>query len=166
MVGGIHTLTAEVQGSAEADKRVTWVSSNEAVATVSASGKVTAISPGTAVITAKTAVGEKAASCTVTVSDAPPPFSLDFSGIEGVTKTANGYIVATPSLALTEALVLREGVFEANLSATLVPETDAARLDGLTLSRTGDASDVICLRISTVGITPTYATEIYFLLAD
>lgn len=63
--GNTSTLTATVSPS-NADPNVTWTSSNTNVATVS-SGKITAVAPGTAIITAKTANG-KTAVCTVTVS--------------------------------------------------------------------------------------------------
>ncbi|MDE6050010.1 MAG: Ig-like domain-containing protein, partial [Paramuribaculum sp.] len=58
------------------DKSVTWSSSDEDVATVSASGFVTAIKPGKATITATTANG-LTASCEVTVTAKP-------AGIDGV----------------------------------------------------------------------------------
>lgn len=48
------------------DKTVTWSTSNNAVATVANDGTVTAVAPGTAVITAK--VGSKTAECKVTVA--------------------------------------------------------------------------------------------------
>ncbi len=47
-------------------KAVTWKSSNTKIATVSKTGKVTAVKPGTATITATTANGKKAA-CKITV---------------------------------------------------------------------------------------------------
>ena len=59
-------LTATVKPDNAADKSVQWSSSAEDVATVSASGRVTAVSAGEAVITAK--AGEKTAACTVVVS--------------------------------------------------------------------------------------------------
>lgn len=62
------TLTATVAPADATDKTVTWQSSNTAVATVDASGKVTAVGNGTAVITATTTNGGYTASCTVTVT--------------------------------------------------------------------------------------------------
>jgi uncharacterized protein YjdB len=47
-------------------KTVTWASSNQAIATVDAKGKIKAIAPGTAVITVTTSSGQTA-SCPVTV---------------------------------------------------------------------------------------------------
>ena len=55
-------LTATVKGTS---KKVTYTSSNKSVAIVSSTGKVTAVKPGTAIITAK-ANGVKA-TCKITV---------------------------------------------------------------------------------------------------
>lgn len=60
-------LSATVLPATATNKSVTWSSNNEAVATVSTNGTVTAHKAGTAVITARTANG-KSASCTVTVT--------------------------------------------------------------------------------------------------
>lgn len=67
------TLTASVSPS-DASQDVTWSSSNTDVATVS-NGKITAVSTGSAIITAKTSNG-KTASCTVTV---PAPDATSIS---------------------------------------------------------------------------------------
>ena len=68
-IGQSDTLTATVKP--EGDK-VTFTSSNTAVATVDENGVVTAVSAGTAVITVRTASGAEA-SCTVTVTDGQTP---------------------------------------------------------------------------------------------
>ena len=52
---------------ANSTEALTWTSSNKSVATVAADGTVTAVAPGTAVITAAASSGVKA-TCTVTVS--------------------------------------------------------------------------------------------------
>lgn len=67
--GGAETLTATVAPENATDKTVAWQSSDAAVATVDAAGKVTAVAAGTATITAGTANGKNAA-CTVTVTAA------------------------------------------------------------------------------------------------
>lgn len=66
--GEDETLTATVtpEGSTDA---VVWSSSKTDVATVDATGKVTAVAPGEAIITAK--AGTKMATCTVKVQAAP-----------------------------------------------------------------------------------------------
>ncbi|MQL53258.1 hypothetical protein GFC01_13520 [Desulfofundulus thermobenzoicus] len=69
-VGDTAQLTAAVTPDNASNKSVTWSSDNTAVATVDAGGKVTAVAPGTATITVKTADGGKTASCVVTVQPA------------------------------------------------------------------------------------------------
>jgi len=65
--GAQFQLAAAVIPSDADNPYVSWASGNPAVASVSASGLVTALSRGTAVITATAAEGGKAASCVVTV---------------------------------------------------------------------------------------------------
>lgn len=66
-VGEQETLVATVKPENADNKAVTWASDKEAVATVGSDGKVTAVAPGVAKITVKTADGEHKATCTVTV---------------------------------------------------------------------------------------------------
>ena len=68
--GTAITLNATVSPSNAADKSVTWKSSDESVAKVDSTGKVTTVAPGTAVITATAGDGSgKSASCEITVTD-------------------------------------------------------------------------------------------------
>lgn len=63
------TLTATVDPDNATNKNVNWESNDTSIATVDASGKVTAISAGSATITATAADGSgKSASCSVTVT--------------------------------------------------------------------------------------------------
>lgn len=71
-----ETLTAAVLPDNAANKNITWSSSNISIASVSSTGVVTGITPGTAVITVETQDGGKTASCTVTVS---PPSNSEFN---------------------------------------------------------------------------------------
>lgn len=64
--GDTATLTATVAPENATNKAVTWRSDNDAVATVDSNGKVTAVSSGTATITAT--AGGKEAACTVYVT--------------------------------------------------------------------------------------------------
>ncbi len=82
--GDTTALTAKVEPDTATDKTVTWESSDPNVATVDQSGKVTAVAPGTATITAT--AGGKTATCTVTVTDrtytvSVNPTSLEFDTI-------------------------------------------------------------------------------------
>lgn len=60
-------LTATVLPENATNKSVSWTSSDEKVATVSAAGEVTAVSPGTAAVTVTTEDGGKTSKCEVTV---------------------------------------------------------------------------------------------------
>ena len=66
--GTSDQLRATVTPSDAANKSVSWTSSATAIATVDNTGKVTAVSAGTATITVKTADGGKTATCAVTVT--------------------------------------------------------------------------------------------------
>lgn len=94
------TLTATVLPNNATNKDVTWESSNTSVATVDASGLVTAVSAGTTNITA-TADGNKTATCTVTVvaktySISSSPTSLDFGSVyTGYAQPAAQTVVVT-----------------------------------------------------------------------
>ena len=71
------TLVATVKPDNATDKTITWTSSETAVASVDASGKVTAIKEGSATITAK--VGEKSAICSVIVKNDVPVNSVELN---------------------------------------------------------------------------------------
>lgn len=67
-VGNSFTLTATVKPNNASNKSVKWTSSNKKVATV-VNGKVTAITPGQAIITATTVAGGKTAKARITVQN-------------------------------------------------------------------------------------------------
>ena len=69
LVGQSKNLTATVYPTNAANKAVQWGTSNAAIATVSGSGEVKAVSPGSVSIVVTTADGKKTAICTVTVSN-------------------------------------------------------------------------------------------------
>lgn len=67
-VDGTQTLNCTILPAEAAKSKLTWESSNEAVATVDQNGKITAVSFGTATITVKSSNGISA-TCAVTVED-------------------------------------------------------------------------------------------------
>ena len=69
LVGDSETLTATVSPKDAANKKVTWKSSNAAIASVDANGKVTGVKAGEATIAGTAEDGGKTATCKVTVSD-------------------------------------------------------------------------------------------------
>ena len=83
-VGQVATISAYVLPESATSRDVTWTSSNSSIVTVNASGMVTALARGTAIITAKTAVGGYTATCAVTVGDKVPVtgLSLDSSNLQ------------------------------------------------------------------------------------
>ena len=86
--GQSRYLTATVYPS-NASQLVTWTSSNANIASVSSSGKVSAVNAGTAIITAKTSNG-KSATCTVTCKAAIPDLTIsDKDGITSLPDKAN-----------------------------------------------------------------------------
>lgn len=68
-VGRSQTLNATIVPANATDKRMEWTSSNDGIATVSATGTITALSPGQAMITVRTLNGGFTATCRVTVSE-------------------------------------------------------------------------------------------------
>jgi uncharacterized protein YjdB/beta-glucanase (GH16 family) len=69
-VGATRQLTGTISPTNATNQGKTWTSSNTIVATVSASGLVTALSLGTTTITVTTSDGAKTATCAVTVTAA------------------------------------------------------------------------------------------------
>jgi uncharacterized protein YjdB len=75
-INSIGMLKATVVPSNATNKKINWSSDNTSVATVDINGKVTAISAGTATITAISEDGSKTASATVTVLDSVEVISV------------------------------------------------------------------------------------------
>lgn len=71
-VGDTDTIKPTVAPSTATDKTVTFASSNRAIASVSTTGKVTAVAKGTVNIEVTTNDGNKKATCKVTVQEVAP----------------------------------------------------------------------------------------------
>ncbi len=76
-VGASETLTATVAPENATNKNVKWTTSDGKIVTVDATGKVTAVAPGTVTVTAATEDGNKTAACKVTVTGAVTGVTLN-----------------------------------------------------------------------------------------
>jgi uncharacterized protein YjdB len=142
-VGGTDALTATVMPAGASNKNVTWTSSAPSVATVSSAGLVTAVSIGTATITAKTADGSYTASCAVTVSKAvstgtPAIYGAAGNGVtndtSAIQKAINDYDVVDlqGKTYLTNQLHLKSNATVKN--GTLISKNAESVLDGYEIS--------------------------------
>jgi len=96
-IGDSTTLTATVSPTNATDGTYTWSSSNKAIATVDANGKIIGVAVGTATITAlANDASGKSATCLVTVN-AVLPISIS-------TSTAIGFVTTDPSQTLTATI--------------------------------------------------------------
>ena len=98
--GDTAALTATVTPDDATDRTVTWASSDVNVATIDETGTVTAVAPGTAIITATANDGSgKSASCEVTVAyPYVPPIVNPSYGVT-VAPTDNGVVTVSPAAA-------------------------------------------------------------------
>ena len=94
---GTLQLTATITPSDATNKKVTWTTSNNAIATVSSTGLVTAVANGEATITVKTRDGNFTDTCVITVSTHATPVS----SISNFSRTSNVNIMEGGSTTLT-----------------------------------------------------------------
>lgn len=98
-IGATRQLTATVAPATASNKNVTWASSAPTVATVSATGLVTGVAIGNAVITVTTAEGAFTATCNVQVTGA----QVAATGVTLAPTTATIAIAGTQQLTATVA---------------------------------------------------------------
>lgn len=98
--GDKAVLTATVLPENATNKSVSWTSSDEKVATVSAAGEVTAVSPGTAAVTVTTEDGGKTSKCEVTVK---------------------ARVIPVTGIRLNKKSLLMMPGYKAELTATIIP---------------------------------------------
>ena len=98
-VGESRVLTATVSPENASNKRVKWSSSDDTVASVDASGQVTAKKEGSATITATTEDGRRTATCEVTVVEVECTVTFNADGGSAVASVTvkSGEKVAKPA---------------------------------------------------------------------
>lgn len=119
-VGETQQLTATVEPADAIDKTVTWSSSDDKIATVDSTGKVTAVGAGVATITVKTRYGGLTATSEVTVFVPPTKYTIIASaGTDGtITPSGSAAVIrgesqaftVTPSSGYSVSSVLVDGV--------------------------------------------------------
>ena len=132
-------LTAAAVPTAATNKTVTWSSSDETVATVDSTGKVTGLKDGTATITVTTADGSFTASCLVTVGNV---------AVTGVTLDKTTASVAVGASTLLTATV--EPIGASNSTVTWTS-------DDLTIATVDSTGKVTGVKEGTATITVTTA---------
>lgn len=159
-VGSTETLTATVEPSDATNKAVTWSSNAKSVATVE-NGVVTAVSEGTATITATTTDGGITATCTVTVvpvhehlncgvanctntthnhSEVDEWTELTKENIKTyVTKSGSSYILTPGSYYLGEDITLSDVANDCTFIYMNASETYNVCLNGNTITGSGSA---------------------------
>lgn len=134
-IPGTNTLVATVTPYDATDKTIKWSSSNAAVATVSSSGKVTAVGLGTATITATTQDGGFKAECIVTVSTTALKGDVNY---DGDIDAADALIVLKSDVKLTTLTTAQKKIADANgdgvvdaADAILILKCNAGLIDSL-----------------------------------
>jgi len=162
-------VTQDANGNTLTGRTVTWSSSNSSIATVSSSGLVTAVNPGSATITATSETKTGSASLTVTT---PPPapvatvtVTLGASSIvEGGTTQATAVVSDANGNVLTGRAVTWSS---SNISAATVTSTGlvtgvddgTATITATSEGKTGSASVTVTeAAVARVVVTPSSAT--------
>ena len=154
-VGDTETLTPTITPDNATNKNVTWSSDDTSVATVDASGLVTAVARGTAVITATAADGSGAsASCTVTVSSYLPPANPNYRIT--VEATQGGTVTADPTAAKAGATVTLTPVPDRGYQVGSVAVTDRFG-NAVAVTEQADGTYTFTMPNGQVTVTVTFA---------
>lgn len=156
--GELFQLEATVETPVALDKSVIYESSDPSVVKVDANGKLTAVSEGTAVITATTSSGGLTATCSVTVNKGVLPIYFDFSDVEGITEINGIHRLSISSIDLASYLRVSDEVNIDDVVIEIRSGSSAVLEDGvLTFTKEG----IVVVR-AYVGDkdNPTYIYEI------
>lgn len=147
-VGESETLTPTITPEDATNKKVSWTSSNDEVATVE-DGKIVGVKPGSVTITVTTEDGAKTAECSVTVkSNLAPSVTVGSERISAV----SAVLMGKANLESTTASDLKVG-FQYSKSAGILPS------NSITVEATG-ADANYNYTASIIGLDPN--TKYYF----
>ena len=133
--GETSVLSATVLPADASDPSVSWSSSDEAVATVSSTGEVTAIRAGVATVTVTSADGEKSAICDVTVEKSMK--ILWYTSSDGKTVSPHDASAVGELISNTYVGGMGKMVFEADITSIGAEAfSGCAALSGITLPET------------------------------
>ena len=152
--GGTAQLTATVLPETATNRNVTWSSNAPGVATVNSSGKVTAVSAGTATITVTTADGGFTATCTVTVRPDIPPANPNYRIT--VEATQGGTVTADPTAAKAGATVTLTPAPDRGYQVGSVAVTDRFG-DPVAVTEQADGTYTFVMPNGQVTVTVTFA---------
>ena len=151
LAGLSETLEATVTPANADNKNVTWSSSDAAVATVNATGVITAVKAGTATITVTTADGSKTATCTVTVTA--------FVAVTDITGTPTAIIAGTP-LTLTATVAPTNATNKTVTWSVANAGTTGASISGNTLNTTAAGTATVRATVTNgATVTTNYTKE-------
>jgi uncharacterized protein YjdB len=165
----LEARTLDASGGTLTGRAVTWSSSNTGAATVSQSGVVTGVAPGTATITA-TSEGKSGTSAVTVTAPAPTPVATVTVAptTANLTVNATQQITATPRDAQGNALIGRQVTWSsANTAIATVSSTGlitAKAVGGTTVTATSEGKTgtvtvtVAAPAVGSVSVTPTSVT--------
>ena len=152
--GGTGTLIATVLPETATNRNVTWSSNAPGVATVNSSGKVTAVSAGTATITVTTVDGGFTATCAVTVRPEIPPANPNYRIT--VEATQGGTVTADPTAAKAGATVTLTPVPDRGYQVGSVAVTDRFG-NAVAVTEQADGTYTFTMPNGQVTVTVTFA---------
>ncbi len=154
-VGQSETLTVSYIPTNATGKAITWTSSNPSVATVSATGEITGVAPGTITVTATTKNGQTA-TCTVTIESAPDIVATSVTiSTPQKTNLIIGETLSLSAVVLPETTTNKTVVWStSNSSVATVDNTGKVTAIGsgdVTITaKCGDASGTITLKVESI----------------
>lgn len=148
VAGAKETLVATVAPANASNKNVTWTTSNGSVATVSATGEVTAVAVGTANITVTTADGSKTAVCAVKVTAAPVVDRKTVTFSQAVTGMNLGNL----------QIVIRTPSFATHTNSVVVTYIDATVSPSVEKQETYNKDAALTTQFSEVTLVPSITT--------